>query len=662
MLGEDLTRFRDVSKELYAFLRAFAWSDRAERLGLDEVFLDVSDVIAFNVELLNWNCLETSFFHLDRRDPTLGFAFDASTIPHHSLPANTPPSLLEIAPCNPDHHLWTRLTLASHLAHHIRTQLEVQTGYSATVGISTNKLLAKLVGNVNKPHAQTVLLPPYTGSLEARSATVFLDAHDLARIPGIGYKTAQRLCTAILGRPPSSNLAEELADTDLKDGDMNDNHHIKDAPATVRTIRTHPSASSASFARILDISGAPRSLGPRIWSLLHGVDNEPVAVARPLPTQISIEDTYRGLTNLDDVIRSLTALTASLVRRMRVDLVGGVDHEKREQNEQSGGKVTEEERKEIEEKQESEKNFHSRSGSPARRRWLSRPRTLRLTTRLSHSSTMSITATTNVSSTSSTSSPWARSSISTPLPSFVFDLQESPEMLAERLVAKEVLRLFKTVYPREGWSINLLNVAVVGLDSGERQGQDIGRMLKRREDSNEEHDVSGSHNSGGGMKRATGDETDNGQTGGQVIDGYAGQQVAGEGRTTRAVNTSFTSATDAAPLPLQQTVDGPSHKRKRSVSIYSSTPRPSSSGSPPQPNAGDAKVAYRSRVKPKLKTESEQESESWSEQGLDSESEQEMESEQEIEEQMDGGPCRLCGARMPSFARLAHARFHGEGD
>ena len=36
-LGEDLTRFRDASKELYNFIKAFSWDGRLERLGFDEV-------------------------------------------------------------------------------------------------------------------------------------------------------------------------------------------------------------------------------------------------------------------------------------------------------------------------------------------------------------------------------------------------------------------------------------------------------------------------------------------------------------------------------------------------------------------------------------------------------------------------------------------------
>ena len=37
VLGEDLTRFRNTSKELYQFLKTFSWSGKVERLGFDEV-------------------------------------------------------------------------------------------------------------------------------------------------------------------------------------------------------------------------------------------------------------------------------------------------------------------------------------------------------------------------------------------------------------------------------------------------------------------------------------------------------------------------------------------------------------------------------------------------------------------------------------------------
>lgn len=47
VLGEDLTRFRDASRDLYTFLQSSIWSGQAERLGFDEVsqgFLEVNKV------------------------------------------------------------------------------------------------------------------------------------------------------------------------------------------------------------------------------------------------------------------------------------------------------------------------------------------------------------------------------------------------------------------------------------------------------------------------------------------------------------------------------------------------------------------------------------------------------------------------------------------
>lgn len=40
-LGEDISGFRDASKELYNFVKEFCWSERIERLGFDEVGLSI---------------------------------------------------------------------------------------------------------------------------------------------------------------------------------------------------------------------------------------------------------------------------------------------------------------------------------------------------------------------------------------------------------------------------------------------------------------------------------------------------------------------------------------------------------------------------------------------------------------------------------------------
>ena len=89
VLGEDLTRFRNASKQLYAFLSSFSWNSRCERLGFDEVWLDVSDLVDNNVATLNASSLGKSFFRLSKYDPTLGFHFDATDYADHVYPGTS---------------------------------------------------------------------------------------------------------------------------------------------------------------------------------------------------------------------------------------------------------------------------------------------------------------------------------------------------------------------------------------------------------------------------------------------------------------------------------------------------------------------------------------------------------------------------------------------
>lgn len=49
ILGEDLTKFRDASKDLYLYLRSSIWADLVERLGFDEVCYLVDTCISTNL-------------------------------------------------------------------------------------------------------------------------------------------------------------------------------------------------------------------------------------------------------------------------------------------------------------------------------------------------------------------------------------------------------------------------------------------------------------------------------------------------------------------------------------------------------------------------------------------------------------------------------------
>ncbi|KAH6869927.1 hypothetical protein BKA58DRAFT_360239 [Alternaria rosae] len=437
VLGEDLTRFRNASKELYAFLRSFSWNSRCERLGFDEVFLDVTDLIDYNVSILNSNDLSNAFFCLDRNDPTVGFPYDATQLTGHLYPKTasedlgTTPDLLHL-----------RLALGSHLAHYIRTRLEAEKGYTATVGISTNKLLAKLVGNIYKPKAQTTLVPPYTSTEDDGSVdnvTAFIDDHEVGKIPGIGFKIAQKLRTHLLQRPAEFDAGLVYGGTK--------------ETVLVRNVRTHPGIGPETLERILGGPGVPHGTGTKVWGLLNGCDDTEVGQAREIPRQISIEDSYMRLDTLEAVIKELRMLAKRLLERMHTDLL------------------------------EEDDDSHDLSTAPTSatskpiKRWLAHPKTLRLSTRPRPPQNPD----------GSRNRSFARISKSTPMPTFVFSLKEDMDTVIDKLLHETLLPLFRKLHPeKRGWNLSLVNVAATNMADAASEkggvGRDISKMFKRQDE------------------------------------------------------------------------------------------------------------------------------------------------------------------------------------
>jgi DNA polymerase iota len=136
--------------------------------------MDVSDLISYNVGLLNPNDLAHSFFCLSKNEPAAGFAFDASSVAGNAYPEPGPAtSAQDISKLDLD-PLQLQLRLGSHLAKYLRHQLDSELGYTCTVGVATSKLLAKLVGNLHKPNGQTTLLPPYALETGDSNVTTFI--------------------------------------------------------------------------------------------------------------------------------------------------------------------------------------------------------------------------------------------------------------------------------------------------------------------------------------------------------------------------------------------------------------------------------------------------------------------------------------------------------
>ena len=243
--------------------------------------MDVTDMISYNVELLNHNNLEASFFHLHRDDPTVGFAFNASkgvgsTYPDYGSFCEPLCASLTTPLTSDKPDLLLRLRLGSHLAQHLRHQLDEQKGFTSTVGVSTSKLVSKLVGSVNKPNGQTTLIPPYNPHATDGTSNVisFIDDHEISKIPGIGFKSAQKIRSYILGRPAafSAGLVYGVTKESVK----------------VQDVRTLKDMGPKLLSRLLAGPGAPKDSGERVWSLINGVDNSEVLKAREVPQQISL--------------------------------------------------------------------------------------------------------------------------------------------------------------------------------------------------------------------------------------------------------------------------------------------------------------------------------------------------------------------------------------
>ena len=375
-------------------------------------------MVAYNVDVLNRNDLEHSFFHLDHQDPTAGFMYNATDF----YGPTWPPVAQHQNPPDSD-SLRMRLLVASHLAGHLRCQLESHKGYTATVGISTSKLLAKLVGKVHKPNSQTTLLPPYVVVEYGLDSNVirFLDGHEIRKIPGIGSKIAHKLHAHL-----SRSMEDQL---------------------TVREVRLFPGMGPSLLDRILAGPGSSKGIGARIWGLIHGVDGSEVMEGSDLPTQISIEDSYGRLDRLDIVKSELIKLTVNLIRRMRTDLT-------EKKNPGTGNDAF---------------------------RWRAQPRTLRLSTRPRRlPSNSNSNPDHSYYHRSSRSAPLPRYV----LQNQDDRVEALAERLVREHVMTLFRRLHPE---KSGWNLSLMNIAVTNMVEGageekHRSGRDIGTMFQRQEE------------------------------------------------------------------------------------------------------------------------------------------------------------------------------------
>lgn len=150
--GEDLHDYRQISYKVTTYLQRYTLL--VERLGLDENFVDVTNLV--NVRM-------------NQEDTTksMGEVFGKDS---------------DKCDCG----CTERINVASVIANEIRMSLYQEFNLTTCAGIAHNKLLAKVVGSVNKPNKQTLVYP--NSALE-----LMLSLQNIGNVPGIGRATTEML-------------------------------------------------------------------------------------------------------------------------------------------------------------------------------------------------------------------------------------------------------------------------------------------------------------------------------------------------------------------------------------------------------------------------------------------------------------------------------------
>lgn len=151
--GEDLRDYRQISYRVTDYLQKF--TPLVERLGLDENYVDVTELVAKRLKFVNTG--NTSI---------VGHVYNVES---------------ENCECGCE----VRLKIGTQIAQEIRNSIKSEFNLTTCAGIAHNKILAKIVGSTHKPNQQTVIFP--------NSALQLILSLPLKKIPGIGTVTLEGL-------------------------------------------------------------------------------------------------------------------------------------------------------------------------------------------------------------------------------------------------------------------------------------------------------------------------------------------------------------------------------------------------------------------------------------------------------------------------------------
>ncbi|XP_067665765.1 DNA polymerase iota-like isoform X2 [Haliotis asinina] len=234
--GEDLTHYREMSYKISEFLQKY--TAKVERLGFDENYLDVSDMVEQRLALNDYT------------HQTTGFLYEAET--------EAP-----VSACSCGCRL--RLAVGSQIAADIREALHLELGITCCAGIAHNKLLAKLVAGKHKPNKQTTLFPD-------RVLTLLSSLSQTRSLPGVGGNTSRKLAEAgihtvrDLQECDMSTLTEECGTT-MAITIKQLSHGVDDSPV-VQYSRPQTISDEDSFRKCSTLVQAQQKIDELLSSLI----------------------------------------------------------------------------------------------------------------------------------------------------------------------------------------------------------------------------------------------------------------------------------------------------------------------------------------------------------------------------------------------------------
>lgn len=328
--GEDLTYFRQVSAQVWRLVRSIVWEKRVEKLGMDELFCDVTEMVDHHLNTLQSDRDGVRWFDLNppsESEKQAGYGFEYKPWPSDSPGHIHPSQASEWLENNKTDPWQERMLAAAHFASYIRQRISNEVGLTCSAGIAPTKSLAKLVGALNKPNQQTTLAPPIASpslnipnglrTQETRllhHINTFLDPLDLRKLTGFGRVVVDKIRDYLHPQPDHTSKARVRSN--FMDPTSISN---KESESTKVRVTVGQARKMLSLQDMVGLFG--EVIGPKLWALACGRDGEPVIPAPDFPLQLSIEDTYpfpslRGQAIHNEIGR----LSNSLLRRLELEL------------------------------------------------------------------------------------------------------------------------------------------------------------------------------------------------------------------------------------------------------------------------------------------------------------------------------------------------------